>query len=114
VKCGVWKRENQPLEADEIFRPEATAGKTQLDSQMDTDIRVQLQNTVEHIRDYPENLNKHVARLQRNRWPVLARCNKPIDKRSIEVVPERDGKTNSWMRVGGTGFISQTISRTGR
>jgi hypothetical protein len=41
---------------------------------------------------------KHVERIQGNGLPELALYYKPLE-RDIRVVPERDGKSNSWMRV---------------
>jgi hypothetical protein len=43
--------------------------------------------------------------MQKNRFSKLELYNKPIGKRKdVEVVPERDRKTSSWMRVDGTDF----------
>jgi hypothetical protein len=33
----------------------------------------------------------------------------PLTKET-EVIPDRDGKTNSWMRIDGTGFIRLNAS----
>jgi hypothetical protein len=42
--------------------------------------------------------------VQRNRLPMLTRA------KQIEVVSQRDEKTNSWKRVDGTGFIAGAVN----